>query len=295
MASSIDFESTVDPELLELYNLLLTEEFTGNDDFNTDQCLPKNPTNDTSEFSNWIDYGPCSPSAAGSYSPSATTDTLSSYDSSASPLSYSSPPINRSQSPTELGQNVSMLNFDGELISSQPSWEEDLSFDGEPISSQHSWDEGMDMDKWSSDLSQYTPILPLSRTTTPPVSPSPSPSGTAYSPQSSPSPSPSKTSIGPIRRRKRAARSPDAPKNYPCTFPGCTISCLRRCDLTKHSKRHVKPFSCRVCNLRFSTVKDCERHDLSKHQKEKHLRCSYCSHSTARKDNLADHVRRKHS
>lgn len=287
MASSMDFEF---PEFLDLP----IEDFPEINYDDLEKYFPKNLTNDTPEFADWINYTSCSPSA--------TTDTVSSYDSSCSPQSYS-PLVNRSQSPTELEQGILVLNFDGEPIpsASQSPWGEDIP-----------WDEDMDkLFNEDNDLQPYIPIPPPSpptsttplvspspsptTPTTPLVSPSPCPSGTTYSPQSSASPSPRKTSIGPIRRRKRAARSPNAPRNYPCTFPGCTTSCLRRCDLTKHSKRHTKPFSCGVCDARFSTVKDCERHELSKHQKENHLHCSFCQHSTARKDNLADHVRRKHS
>ena len=83
-----------------------------------------------------------------------------------------------------------------------------------------------------------------------------------------------------------------------CDHPGCTKHYPRLCDLRKHMKRHQKPFQCREekdhCDTFFSTEKDRDRHERSKHRREEHLICTVCSHRTARKDNMKDHVRRRH-
>lgn len=134
----------------------------------------------------------------------------------------------------------------------------------------------------------------------PSTPPSPSPSDSTYSPQAAQSPSagsPVRTPVGPIRRRNRVSKPSNAAKTYKCDFLNCDTSCRRPCDLTKHKKRHSKPFTCNYdgCNSKgFSTQKDRERHETSKHRREDHLVCCECGHTTARKDNMADHVRRKH-
>jgi hypothetical protein len=90
---------------------------------------------------------------------------------------------------------------------------------------------------------------------------------------------------------------PVASASFPCDHPSCTKSYPRQCDLRKHKKRHQKPYQCRAsteCNSYFSTEKDRDRHEKSKHRREEHLVCSVCGHRTARKDNMKDHVRRRH-
>jgi hypothetical protein len=87
---------------------------------------------------------------------------------------------------------------------------------------------------------------------------------------------------------------------FQCDHPGCKRSYRRLCDLRKHKKRHQKPFPCRHaaakgCRSFFSTEKDRDRHERSKHRREEHLACIVCGHRTARKDNMKDHVRRRHS
>ncbi|KAA8902479.1 hypothetical protein FN846DRAFT_87136 [Sphaerosporella brunnea] len=83
---------------------------------------------------------------------------------------------------------------------------------------------------------------------------------------------------------------------FPCDFPTCNKSFPRLCDLRKHRKRHEKPFPCSLesCEAFFSTEKDRDRHEKSKHRREEHLVCPVCGHRTARRDNLKDHVRRRH-
>jgi hypothetical protein len=84
--------------------------------------------------------------------------------------------------------------------------------------------------------------------------------------------------------------------SFACDYPSCTKSYPRLCDLRKHKKRHAKPFPCPMdsCEAVFSTEKDRDRHEKSKHRREEHLICPVCGHRTARKDNLKDHVRRRH-
>ncbi|TGZ79318.1 hypothetical protein EX30DRAFT_110932 [Ascodesmis nigricans] len=82
---------------------------------------------------------------------------------------------------------------------------------------------------------------------------------------------------------------------YMCDHPGCNKVCARLCDLRKHKKRHQKPFPCREgCESCFSTEKDRDRHERSRHRQEERLTCVVCGHRTARKDNMKDHVRRRH-
>jgi hypothetical protein len=102
--------------------------------------------------------------------------------------------------------------------------------------------------------------------------------------------------LGPTRRRSRVSKASNAARIHMCDFEGCHRAFPRPCDLTKHKKRHDKPFPCRFdCpDKSFSTAKDRQRHEHSKHQKSDHLVCCECGHTTARKDNMADHVKRKH-
>lgn len=88
---------------------------------------------------------------------------------------------------------------------------------------------------------------------------------------------------------------PDEAPYYMCDYTGCGKVCARQCDLRKHKKRHQKPFMCRDgCDSYFSTEKDRDRHERSKHRREERLTCAVCGHRTARKDNMKDHVRRRH-
>lgn len=284
----------VDPPGQEFYSSLLAE-----DDFPLPLYSQENLTNDTGpdfDCNDWLDFSECSPSTpdtASSYADpftpfsDSTIATPSSYAELSSPLAESS--IYRSQSPTEMEDVTLALELDSRCVI-QLEMRHPAKPGTDPTESEEAY-----VNQWFDKNGGELPYTPTPSPTTPPT-PSPcSPSGTAYSPQASPCPT--KKSIGPIRHRKRAIQSPNAPRNYPCPFSGCTISCRRRCDLTKHSKRHEKTFKCDNCDSWFSTVKDCERHDLSKHRPGDHLRCIYvdCSHSTARKDNMADHVRRKHT
>lgn len=309
MTSPID---VVDLPGHEFYSSLLAE-----GDFHLPLYPQENPTNDTGlEFdcNEWLDFSECSPSTPNTASSCAdpftpfsdsTIDTSSSYAELLSPLtessiytgsSYADPSsplsessVYRNQSPSEMEDVILASELDsGGVV--QLEMRPPAKSGTDPTE----WEEGY-VNKWFDKNGGELPYTPTPSPTTPLAPSSPSPSGTAYSPQASPCPT--KKSIGPIRHRKRAIQSPNAPRNHPCPFPGCTISCRRRCDLTKHSRRHEKPYKCDNCDSRFSTVKDCERHDLSKHRPEDHLRCSFadCQHWTARKDNMADHVRRRHT
>lgn len=101
--------------------------------------------------------------------------------------------------------------------------------------------------------------------------------------------SPSRTSHDPIPR--------SSGQTFTCDYPSCKKSYPRPCDLNKHKKRHQKPFPCEAssdCDSYFSTSKDRDRHIKSKHRREEHLICPVCGHTTARKDNMKDHVKRRH-
>jgi hypothetical protein len=101
--------------------------------------------------------------------------------------------------------------------------------------------------------------------------------------------SPSRSSHDPIPQSSR--------QNFACDYPSCKKSYPRPCDLNKHKKRHQKPFPCEAssdCDSYFSTAKDRDRHIKSKHRREEHLMCPVCGHTTARKDNMKDHVKRRH-
>jgi len=92
-----------------------------------------------------------------------------------------------------------------------------------------------------------------------------------------------------------SSSSPTA-TSFACDHPSCTKSYPRLCDLRKHKKRHLKPFPCpeAACDSFFSTEKDRDRHTKSKHRREEHLVCAVCGHKTARKDNMRDHIKRRH-
>ncbi|KAI5779509.1 hypothetical protein EDC01DRAFT_302983 [Geopyxis carbonaria] len=123
------------------------------------------------------------------------------------------------------------------------------------------------------------------------VSPSIAPSSASTSPTI-----PRSVSLG-SNSRERPHSSSRA--YFQCDHPGCRKVYPRLCDLRKHKKRHLKPFPCRnagqgVCDAYFSTEKDRDRHERSKHRRNEHLTCAVCGHRTARKDNMKDHVRRRH-
>jgi len=84
--------------------------------------------------------------------------------------------------------------------------------------------------------------------------------------------------------------------SFACDYHSCTKAYPRLCDLRKHKKRHLKPFPCPepTCDSLFSTEKDRDRHTKSKHRREEHLVCAVCGHRTARKDNMRDHIKRRH-
>ncbi|KAH9900144.1 hypothetical protein F4778DRAFT_158908 [Xylariomycetidae sp. FL2044] len=54
---------------------------------------------------------------------------------------------------------------------------------------------------------------------------------------------------------------------YPCPAPGCTKTFVRRCELKKHQKRHLKPYGCTYpdCNKKFGSKNDWKRHENSQH------------------------------
>lgn len=274
----------------------------------------------------WIHVEACSPSTTNTLS-SSYSDMSSPYSDMPSSPCPSAPPEyfayhNQSLAGTEL--DISALNLDDDLMS--PLLDEDLMsplLDEMELEMETApWDSplGGDVGKWQINLgsaSQSPPDTPLasssaysspgtlafsspssstcsSPTTASLVLVSPSPAG--YARASRAKGGPARKPTGPIRRSRRTTKLADAPRIHHCNWDGCTKSYPRACDLAKHKKRHVKPFGCCSCTSRFSTQKDRERHDLSKHRKGDHLVCPYpnCQHKTARKDNLANHILRKH-
>lgn len=255
--------------------------------------------NPSDEFERWIE-----PSV---YS-SPTSDMPSSPYTDVPLTPQSEFSVSRSQSLTGLENDIPMLSFDEEPMAQPALSPQDLDMGPGP------WDYNMDDGAANefpeqAHLFQFTPDHALTPPTTPPLPFLTTPSGPDYSspatfhPPPSPSPPrPSRAKGGQTRksaalaRPKRAANSSGKPKIHFCDFPDCVVSCRRPCDLTKHKKRHLKPFKCRLCDSWSSSVKDRDRHELSLHQKGDHPTCEFpnCQHKTARKDNMANHVLRKH-
>ncbi|GAB7365159.1 hypothetical protein MBLNU230_g6246t1 [Neophaeotheca triangularis] len=66
------------------------------------------------------------------------------------------------------------------------------------------------------------------------------------------------------------SRNPTRTPNgqYRCPHPGCKKLKPRECDLTKHQKRHSRPYGCTfpTCRKRFGSRGDWKRHESSQHQ-----------------------------
>ncbi|KAI5851109.1 hypothetical protein DFP73DRAFT_536011 [Morchella snyderi] len=141
----------------------------------------------------------------------------------------------------------------------------------------------------------HTPLTPLTPAPSPPSPPSP-----ITSPKGSNGPG---SITKPEKGKRRPSKISGIVKPLRCQFPGdansapCGKEFDRKCDLKKHAKRHVKPFPCRFQGCKntrgFSSEKDRERHENCLHKKEC-LMCTECPHETPRKDNMKDHVIRKH-
>lgn len=138
-------------------------------------------------------------------------------------------------------------------------------------------------------------------TPSPSTNPSPllsqAPLPTSHPPPPPPLPQSPPSSVGAVSPAEPRSQAPG--RSFHCDHLGCNKSYPRACDLKKHKKRHQKPFPCRYgqhegCDSTFSTTKERDRHERSKHRREEHLVCSVCGHKTARKDNMADHVKRRH-
>lgn len=225
----------------------------------------------------------------------------------------------QSQCPIYYDQSLTgleMLNFEDSPMAQPVFSPADLEMELNSADLEITWDYVLNDDTANelpeqADLPQFT----MDPALTPPLTPLmpflPSLSGSSDSSPATPHPPPSpsasrshrikggqtRKSKTPVRRPRRAANSLDKPRIYPCDFPNCVMSCSRPCDLAKHRKRHVKPFKCRICDSWSSSMKDRERHELSLHRKEDHLICEFpnCQHTTARKDNMDNHVLRKHT
>ena len=101
-----------------------------------------------------------------------------------------------------------------------------------------------------------------------------------------------------------------------CTWPSCTDSFSKRWELkyvdistlwllilthlSRHLKRHKKPFRCPKCNNGFRYRKDLLRHQGSKHRSSSSNTKIYacpvagCGFATDRKDNCKRHVEKQH-
>ncbi|SMR42681.1 unnamed protein product [Zymoseptoria tritici ST99CH_3D1] len=86
-----------------------------------------------------------------------------------------------------------------------------------------------------------------------------------------------------------------------CPYPNCTTSWSRPCDLTKHLKRHTKPYGCTFprCSQKSGSRGDWKRHENSNHYMATMWRCgrrkmngSVCVRRPfQREESLRDHLR----
>jgi uncharacterized Zn-finger protein len=89
---------------------------------------------------------------------------------------------------------------------------------------------------------------------------------------------------------------PNIEKQFQCAWNGCREAFLSLTKLRQHRNTHTLPFSCEVCQKKFSSKYSLTRHFL-KHKKEnanEKEKCNYCSYETVWKKNLITHIRTKH-
>jgi hypothetical protein len=88
---------------------------------------------------------------------------------------------------------------------------------------------------------------------------------------------------------------------YPC--PRCPKVKKRECELTKHMKRHTRPYGCTFanCNKRFGSRNDWKRHENSQHFLAEMWRCSLelangskCGHLSHEEQHFAKHLESEH-
>lgn len=90
------------------------------------------------------------------------------------------------------------------------------------------------------------------------------------------------------------------PQCFPC--PQCPLTFRRACDFTKHFRKHTKPVECPIanCQMKFSTTRDLERHQHSRHPSEygrTKIPCDGpgCGKVFSRKDHMLRHKKKAHS
>ena len=87
-------------------------------------------------------------------------------------------------------------------------------------------------------------------------------------------------------------------KPYPCQFKGCKKRFASSGDLARHNLVHTKeqPYACLVenCGRKFSRKCNLDRHNLV-HTGEKPFRCQFCEFKTTQKQDLINHLKKKHN
>ncbi|KAL7267036.1 hypothetical protein RUND412_010393 [Rhizina undulata] len=90
---------------------------------------------------------------------------------------------------------------------------------------------------------------------------------------------------------------------FMCTYADCGASFPRKCDLTKHEKKHTRPFKCEIPTCKynkfgFPTDKERERHQNDKHSANStEWRCQYppCQYKSKRESNCKQHMEKAHN
>ena len=85
-------------------------------------------------------------------------------------------------------------------------------------------------------------------------------------------------------------------KPFICNFPGCEFRSKYIVSLKQHKERHSskRKFACPMCNKRFKTNYEMDRHIVRVHTAEKTVKCDLCPHVTSLRSNLGRHRLEKH-
>ncbi|KAL5615652.1 hypothetical protein BROUX41_005689 [Berkeleyomyces rouxiae] len=102
------------------------------------------------------------------------------------------------------------------------------------------------------------------------------------------------------RRKKNPSPEELAPKR--CLHPGCNKEFKRPCDLTKHSKTHLRRWKCPEVDCKYHTYgwpteKERDRHINDRHSSAPALfKCQYspCPYSSKRESNCKQHMEKTH-
>ncbi|PHH53765.1 Zinc finger transcription factor ace1 [Ceratocystis fimbriata CBS 114723] len=102
------------------------------------------------------------------------------------------------------------------------------------------------------------------------------------------------------RRKKNPTPEELAPKR--CLHPGCNKEFKRPCDLTKHSKTHLRRWKCPEVDCKYHTYgwpteKERDRHINDRHSSAPPLfKCQYspCPYSSKRESNCKQHMEKTH-